>query len=164
VTPPPQDKKVQNLGIGIMLAVVLLLGMRSLQTVNTVLSDSHPIDEPAVVHKKLVGDDLKGVTQRDSLIAIATLDASVRDPFGPAAVEPKPRKRSRAPRPVAARVVEPLLAALIFDDINPTVQITVGKKRSDWLRAGDLFQGWQVAEIDARSVRVKKGDKEIVLH
>lgn len=160
---PQHDRKYYTVGICAMLLVVLLLGMRSMQTVKAVLADKVPLVEQEVQHPQLVKEELKGVTSRDSLVAAAVLDSSLRDPFFGAVSKHDPRSPVKAPRQ-AARLVEPLLTALIFDNVNPTVQISVGSERSDWLRAGDQFRGWQVAEIDANSVKVKKGDREIVLH
>ena len=160
---PQHDRKYYIVGIGVMLLVVLLLGTRSMRTVNAVLADKVPYVEQKVQHPQLIKKELRGVTARDSLVETALLDASLRDPFAHSVRTRAPRRTAKVPRQ-AARLVEPLLTALIFDNVNPTVQIRVGGERSDWLRTGDRFRGWQVAEIDASSVKVKKGDREIVLH
>ncbi len=159
---PQHDKKYYLVGIGVMLLVVLLLGMRSKQTMNAVLADKTPLVAETVQHTQLVKEELKGVTMRDSMVVTAVLDAKLRDPFDPGQQTQRPHKSVPKPRHVA-RFLRPLLAGLIFDDVSPTVQITVGSERSDWLRAGDRFKGWQVAEIDAKSVKIKKGKKEMGL-
>ncbi|MBC8423610.1 hypothetical protein H8E07_05765 [bacterium] len=158
-----QDRKYYTVGIGAMLLVVLLLGLRSSQTVKSVLADKIPYETTEIQQPQLVKEAVKGVSARDSLVACALLDGKLRDPFAQETRKPSTRRTVKAP-PRVARLIEPSLAALIFDNVNPTVQITIEGERSDWLRTGDQFRGWQVAEIAAKSVKVKKGDREIVLH
>jgi hypothetical protein len=158
---PWSDKKHYAIGIGLMLAVVLVLGVRSKATVDAVLADKAPVEAASTEHKRLVNDEMSGVTYRDSLVAIAHLAEDLIDPFlGDKAL---PQKVAAKAPPRVARLIKPRLAALIFDDVDPTVQIRVAGERSNWLHTGDRFKGWQVAEIDSKSVKVKKGDREVVL-
>jgi len=158
---PWSDRKHYIIGIGIMLTVVLILGVHSRATVNAVLGDKVPVAATTVAHTRLVNDELRRVTQRDQQVASAIMAEDLDDPF----LSDKPRNppmADKTPRKVN-RLVKPRLAALIFDDVSPTVQIRIGGVRSDWLRTGDRFKGWQVADITASSVKVMKGDREVVL-
>jgi len=157
-----QDRKYYAVGVGAMLLVVLLLGLRSKEAVQAVLNDRAPELTAETERPELVVAAVRGVAARDSMVAVAHLDAKLRDPFARDKKAPKSDRPVRRPQRVA-KVIRPALSALIFDEVHPTVQITIEGERSDWLGTGDKFRGWQVAEILARSVKVKKGDKEIVL-
>lgn len=158
---PWSDRKHYTIGIGLMLAIILVLGLRSKQTMNAVLADKIQLTTETVQHTRLITDELKGVSTRDSLVAVAQLDPNLQSPFD-IDLKTAPKNVAKAPTK-AARFIRPRLAALIFDDVSPTVQIRVGGVRSQWLRPGDRFKGWKVAEIDSRSVKIKKGDREVVL-
>jgi hypothetical protein len=56
-----------------------------------------------------------------------------------------------------------VLRALLFDDVRPSVQLGVGGSTSDWLHRGDRFRGWQIVEINAKSVTVSTGSETVVL-
>ncbi len=69
-----------------------------------------------------------------------------------------------APRatPSEART-PPDLRALLYDNVNPSVQLSSGATTSGWLHKGDSFLGWTVVEITATSIRISRGGESIVL-
>lgn len=160
---PWRDRRQLMAGLGVMLALVGYLALRSHQTVNTVMSPKLVAISTSSQQAELIGAELKSVPDRDDQVAAATFEGRFRNPF---VVRPVQHPMEELPEPVAAKidsVLPPHLAALIYDDIGPTVQIRIEGERSDWLRAGDRFKGWQVAKIDSKSVKISKGGKDVVL-
>lgn len=157
-----QDRRFHVAAVLLMLFVVGLLGLRSRQVMNTVLNDGTTATATAATSTRLVDERLEGIADRDLRIAEARLDTERRDPFSLSKSAPAPR-RAATPPPKVRRLVQPHLAALIYDEVSPTVQIRIGGARSEWLRAGDRFKGWRVAEIGSDSVKVSKDGRDVVL-
>jgi hypothetical protein len=58
----------------------------------------------------------------------------------------------------------PELRALLFDAVDPSVQISVfDTLQSGWLRQGGRFMGWTVTKIERSSVTVAKAGKSVIL-
>lgn len=60
----------------------------------------------------------------------------------------------------AAPAPLPVLRALVYDNVKPAVQISVGENVSRWLGKGEAFKGWIVLEINPASVRVTNGSRQ----
>ena len=156
-----QDRRFHVVAVLLMLFVVGFLGLRSRQVMNTVLNDDPGTTATSTAATRLVDEHLEGIADRDERVAEARLDADRRDPFSLSRSAPPPRRTT--PPPKVQRLIQPHLAALIYDDVSPTVQIRISGVRSDWLRTGDHFKGWRVAEIGSDSVKVSKGGRDVVL-
>lgn len=155
-----REKNLTQIGIGVMLVLLAILGVRSTSTVKAVLTPlagaaaAPALDAPT-------GLDLAALGVRDSLIDSAA--PGRRDPFRES-YDPQPRaERSGVSREEEPQRVKPSLCALLFDNVNPTTQVSIDGVRSGWLRQGDEFQGWRVAAITKDSVTVTKGDESLVL-
>lgn len=152
-----KSDKTLRLGLGFMVLLVLVLGLRSGKTVSTVLAMDHAVQaEP--VQTPTDDIDLAQIDARDRRIAEATpVD---HDPFRrPGAPQAPRERRSRAPR----EIVAPSLGALLYDNVNPSAQISIQGERSDWLRQGDEFKGWTVRSITPQSVTITNGRETVVL-
>ncbi len=148
-------------GCGAVLLFVLVLGLRCGQTVSAVLSArGQPTPEAKAAGGTGTADAFE-IARRDSLVAAAT--PGERNPFR----DPPPRERAPTRRPETPRPVSeppPSLRALLYDTVNPSVQLAVGNSASGWLLEGDVFKGWTVAAITPTSVTVTRGNRSLVLN
>jgi hypothetical protein len=159
VRAPGRDGLLPWAGYAALLLGLLVLGVQVQRTMTAVLSLGSGAGSGTSGD---MGEEAAGwgsIAARDSLIARAHVGA--RDPFqsgaprvtsSPAAAESRP-----APDP------DPRLGSLLFDNVAPSVQLTVGPSRSGWLRQGDAFLGWKVVEVGRTSVKVAKGSRTLVL-
>ncbi len=151
-----QDKRSFRVGLAIMLALVLVLALRSQRTVSAVLANP-AVAAAAPAEAVAAGVDMAALDRRDSLIAAAQPVA--RDPFSARRTQPT----ERAPRQIEAVATAPTLSALLFDHVNPSTQINVEGQRSGWLHQGETFQGWTVSAITSDAVTITKGGDTVVL-
>jgi hypothetical protein len=101
--------------------------------------------------------------------AVATLEAMDRriassapcdrDPFSNPQVLVATRPGGSAVEPAGS----PLLRMLLYDNVSPTVQLSVGEALSGPLHVGDTFRGWTVDAIRTTSVLVSRGGETLVL-
>jgi hypothetical protein len=155
-----RDRRLTRIGIAVMLALLAILGVRSAKTVQAVLK---PVAVAAATEPAAASGvrDIAALGRRDSLIDSAA--PNQRDPFR-GSTDPQPRaERSGAAVRERAQPATPGLCALLFDNVNPTTQISIEGVRSGWLRQGDEFQGWKVAAITKDSVTMTKGGESLVL-
>jgi len=165
-------KRIQSVGRLFWLAlasfalVLLIQGFRTSHVVSVLLdrTDRETVRKQAGERKP---DALLAmVDQKDSLVVAAT--GAERNPFGD---PPRPRRprverpQNQAPAPPPRPVEEkpPTLRTLLFDRVNPSVQLRDASRSSGWLHVGDTFDGWLVEEILENSVRISKGSRSVVL-
>ena len=153
-----QDKRTFRIGLAVMLALVLVLALRSQRTVSAVLANPAMAAASADAAPAAGGGvDMVSLDRRDSLIAAAQPVA--RDPFSARRTAPT----ERPPRQIEAVATVPTLSALLFDHVNPSTQINVAGQRSGWLHQGETFQGWTVSAITSDAVTITKGGDTVVL-
>jgi hypothetical protein len=155
-----RDKRLTQIGIAVMLVLLAILGVRSTRTVQAVLA---PVSGTAAAAPAAsqADPDIASLSRRDSLIDSAA--PGRRDPFRESA-DPLPRvRRSGVSSDEETPRAKPGLCALLFDNVNPTTQVSIDGVRSGWLRQGDEFQGWTVAVITKDSVTMTKGGDSLVL-
>jgi hypothetical protein len=139
--------------------VGVFLGLKTLQAVSLVQGDKNPVsirNAPPSASDEIL---LAQIADRDSLLVdTGSLD---RDPFrDPTVWRPQ---RVRTSQPERDKEVVPILRALLYDNVNPSVQLSAGSETSDWLRQGDSFKDWVIVEIGPDSVRISKNDEHVVL-
>ena len=150
------------IGFGVLLLLVVALGVRGQRAASTVLTG---VGERQSTSVRSVDDphDINAVAIRDSILLEA--QASDRNPFRQItvarAVAQEPTRTTTAPAPRKPK--KPKLLTLLYDDVAPTVKISVGSKRSDWLHVGDKFLEWKVDDISVASVSVTRRGKTVVL-
>jgi len=143
---------------GLLVLGVALLAIRSAQTVESVLAASRrPAAASIAPAPASMGTGL--LATRDSLLAESR--RGPRDPFRPP--PPPPRTPERRRPPAEPTPVRPEMRALLFDKVEPSVQLRVGAAESGWLHQGDSFQGWTVVAITASSVELHSGKQTVVL-
>ena len=147
------------LGFALLITVGIFLGFKTQQAVSLVLG---------AMNRESVDNGSRSVPDGTLLAQIADRDRMLgdtgslqRDPFR------SPRDsgvdRNPTPQPRQETKAVPTLRALLFDNVNPSVQFSIGAQTSDWLRKGDSYQGWVVIEIGPNSVRISKEDESLVL-
>ena len=145
--------------LGLLLAVGLVLGFLADRAVRTVLAGHRGATES--VAEPAGSAALRTPATEDSLLALAT--PGLRDPFR-APPAPRSDRTVAAPSQAPSQLTgTPVVRALLYDNVNPTVQIGIGSVTSGWLHAGDLFQGWTVVEISSTSVRITRNGESVVL-
>lgn len=153
-----QERTAFRIALALIMLLVVGLGVRSGKTVDAVLT--YQPDTVGSVAAPAIGDgiDLDAVARRDSILAATSVQD--RDPFTAlaAAPKPKPKRVRRAPK-----IVNPTLNALLFDNVNPMVQISIAGERSGWLHKEEEFRGWRVTRIAKDSVEVRNKKRSVVL-
>jgi hypothetical protein len=137
----------------LLLAGALFLGVRSARTVGQVLKDGSAIVQPRQASTNWTGEKASQALARLDRLALAI--PSARDPFREAPRHITTRIPRAAPAPVPP--LEPVLRALLYDNMKPAVQISLGKSVSGWLAQGEKFSGWTVVEVKPGSVVVANG-------
>jgi hypothetical protein len=153
------DRRGFWFGLALLALVGLFLGIRAGGAVRTVMGGrgwaaTHPVGSTST------GVRGQGSAAKDSLLS--AVGSPERDPFRDA---PAPRAEGgfiQKAAPSEARV-PPDLRALLYDNVNPSVQLSSGATTSGWLHKGDSFLGWTVVEITATSIRISRGGESIVL-
>ncbi len=110
-------------------------------------------------------DKMKGTMdeRRDLRRAAASL---ARDPFrAPSAQRTfdgsaAPAHTAQAQNVATAADAVPVLRALVFDNVRPSVQLACEDATSPWLGQGDTFKGWTVLEIGPGSVWIRNGSRK----
>ncbi len=59
--------------------------------------------------------------------------------------------------------MRPKLRTLLYDDVNPSAQISYKGDRSNWLHVGDEFRGWKIDDITKDTVTVSRRSRRYVL-
>ncbi|MBM3285859.1 MAG: hypothetical protein FJY88_00690 [Candidatus Eisenbacteria bacterium] len=146
-------------GIALLLSGVAFLAFRGGSAVTAVLDAGRGSHQKSLPVAAGVSKTPAGWAQRDSLLAAARLGD--RDPFRPPTAPRGEVARDRARKPDDGDA--PSIGALLFDNINPAVQIRVGGETSGWLREGEEFRGWVVDDIRPTSVKISRGAETVVL-
>ncbi len=79
-----------------------------------------------------------------------------RDPFRPPA-EPAPAARPSPAGPA------PVLRALLYDEVDPSVQLAMGGSTSSWLHRGGSWRGWSVVEIGRGGATIQQAGRRVHL-
>ena len=146
-----------TLAIALLLVVVAVLATRSYQAARIVLGPARAGDT-GVSHQE--GNKVvEALAWSDSLIAAA--DPGARNPF----TSPPARRRSSNPAPATPEETpaDPTLGALLFDTLQPTIQLKLRGKTSEWLNQGDTFSGWTVKDIRPQTVVLEKDGRLLFL-
>ncbi len=149
------------IGFAVLLVLVALLGLRSRQTATTVLR-AETATAGSAVRSTEDPHGLMEIARRDSMLTAARATRS--NPFrrgrtvAPVAQTPQPENT-----PAPEKPTEPRLLTLLYDDVGPCAQITIGSDRSGWLHEGEEFQGWNVDEIGDMAVTVSRAGRRLVL-
>jgi hypothetical protein len=92
-------------------------------------------------------------------IAARPLFSAERRPY----VAPPPR-RAKQPAPPPDQTALPLeLAGTYLSGADSAALVQVSGRAPEWLRPGDLIDGWRIDEIKQDQVQLRKGDQEQVL-
>jgi hypothetical protein len=142
-----------------LLVILILLGLRSYQ-VGTLMLPSGIQPTTAAAAAQEADSTMLSLAYKDSILS--TTEACDRNPFS------APRARRRTPPPVRQQDPEPeegppSLAALLYDNVEPAVQLKYKSSVSTWLRKGDSFRGWVILEISPNSVTILKDGESVVL-
>jgi hypothetical protein len=144
-----------------LVGIVVAAGL-ALQTVQTV-SVTRQVLRP---DSTTLGVAAEAQRRRDDL-ALAL--PSARDPFRapPAATAPTPApEQPPAPAPAPPRPrpePTPVLKALMDDNVQPAIQVAVGRARSGWLTRNQTFRGWTVIDIRPGQAILAKGSRRVEL-
>jgi len=165
-------RRIQSVGrlfwlaLGSFALVFLIQGLRTSHVVTVLLDQTDRETVRNQTGKRQSDALLAMVDQKDSLVAAAA--PSERNPFGdpprprrPRVERPRTQAPARPPQPVEE--TPPALRTLLFDRVNPSVQLRDASHSSGWLHVGDTFDGWLVEEILENSVRISKGTRSVVL-
>jgi hypothetical protein len=131
-----------------------LLGLRSERAVSSVLAGPG-FDILAAGTQSGGIPDLDRLAVKDSLLAAA--EPSARDSFSDPPPPPRPARKATPSKPktvVVPQPPQPHLQALLYDHVDPAVQLRVGGKTSEWLSVGADHGGWKILEITSGSVVV----------
>jgi len=151
-----------RIGYAALVVIVVLFGLHCRKIMVTLSRAADRDTQTAGAAGRAGVSPAQILAQRDSVV-----EASVpgrRDPFRPPPAAPAPR--------VSAAVVEratdlpkpdPTLGVLLYDRVSPQVQLRVGPRTSGWLRAGESFEDWTVAQIGPTSVKVTNGSRVLEL-
>ncbi len=154
-----KNNRALVVGYVVVLLMVVFLGVRTEQTVAAVLGGS----AQAKVEPKQDSAGariLAEIERRYQQLAEAL--PSLRDPFrDPPVPRSEPQRSRRRTPPPQPTVVYPTIRSLLYDEINPSVKLSVGDQASGWLHVGSTFQGWTVREITAEGVRVADRDGKL---
>lgn len=128
----------------------IYLVFRAYTSVHTVLSPTLPDTGPTGGGKVTL---VERAEARDR--TLASLGEPTRDPFSRVRRAPTHGTRTRpVPKPEAA----PVLRMILYDQLSPEIQLSVGNDLSGRLRLGQSFSGWTVVSISARSCTVRNGE------
>jgi hypothetical protein len=170
MTQSNREERVFWVGLAALLLVGIFLGVRAERGVRVVLSaQSGQSGGGTTVTADAEGQAMRVLlTELDAKSArIEQAPAADRDPFR----EPAPKLLAQtAPVPATPRPtpkppprVKPSLGALLYDEVNPSVQLRVGTLTSDWLHRGENFKDWTVVEIRPGAVTVSQDGDTVVL-
>jgi len=134
----------------------IYLAFRAYTTVHTVLSP------PAVTSG---GGGMARVTLVERAEArdrtLAALEEPARDPFSRVR---RSRPHDTTYRPPPKPEVRPVLRMILYDQLSPEIQLSLGDDLSGRLRLGQSFSGWTVVSISARSCTVRnRGGETLTL-
>ena len=133
----------------------IYLAFRGWVTVHTVLAPPTLSSESGLGNPAALVDEAR---RRD--LALAGVGTPDRNPFS--AVRARSRTVVSHPAPPPAPVL-PALRMILYDQLSPEVQISVGEDLSGRLKLGQTFRGWTVVSISARSCVVRKDDETVTL-
>lgn len=140
---------------GIALALCgALLGLRSERAVSSVLAGTGVEILMAGAQPGVI-PDLERLATKDSLLAAVV--PAARDPFSDPAPPPRPTRKTAPATPQPAVDLpppQPRLQALLFDLVDPAIQLRVGGETSGWLPVGGEHGGWRILEITSGSAVV----------
>ncbi|MCK4412108.1 MAG: hypothetical protein KAY32_01055 [Candidatus Eisenbacteria sp.] len=145
------------ISLGVLVLIGVFLGARSWGAVRAVLAIQQESSMNQATDEVPWTSHAAVISYKDSLLANVVV--AQRDPFDNPPVEYRPRVEID-PEPL---VREPLLRAILYDTVNPSVILSVGSASSRWLHEGESFLGWRVADIASTAVTVTHGDRSAVL-
>ena len=110
----------------------------------------------------LSGSTLTAVSQAEARDArLAEVGEPERDPFN--RVRTARRNTPRTSRPAPVPEAKPVLRMILYDQIRPEVQFSLGPHLSGRLRPGQSFLGWTVMSISTRSCLISKDGQTLTL-
>jgi hypothetical protein len=148
-------------GFFLLVLVGAWLGLRCGQLMVTVSSLKTQVTPAVAAANDLRRAQASVAGYRDSLLVQAR--SGDRDPFRAPSVPSPILTGARRVSSEAAVEAPPVLRAFLFDNVNPSVQISQEGATSEWLHRGDSFRGWTVVDLQSESVRISKGGKSVTL-
>jgi hypothetical protein len=145
--------------LALVAGVGVILGLVATRSVKSVTAGFGPVGPPTGNPADCASPSV--LAARDSLLADAVVGA--RDPFRAPAVPQASEGGTSTRKEGTVLAGTPVMRALLYDNVNPLVQIGIGSVTSGWLHTGDQFQGWTVVEINSSSVRIARNGESVVL-
>jgi hypothetical protein len=150
---PAQPDWVGRFSIALLLASLVVVGIRAHRTSALALyPDRNAASQPGIPKETPVY-----LTE----YASSGRPMPARDPFQYLETT-IPRKQPVEPVEDKTQSL-PELGALLYDTINPQVQLRVSGVSSGWLSEGAVFNGWVVEAIQPDAVTVQKQGERLVL-
>lgn len=150
---PAQPDWVGRISIGLLLASLVVVGIRAQRTSALALY----ADRDAAPQSGIPKETPPSLTEAAS----SGRPIPARDPFQYLETT-IPRKQPVEPAEDETQSL-PELGALLYDTINPQVQLRVSGVASGWLSKGAVFNGWVVEAIQPDAVTVQKQGERVVL-
>ena len=155
----------------LLVGLVLAAGL-ALQTVQTVrvtrqVLNPEPPSALAPAAKDRLSRQVDEARQRRETVILTAVPG--RDPFraAPDTARPAPAPvADSAPAPTPPRprpAPAPVLKALMDDNVQPAIQVAVGRKRSGWLTRNQSFEGWTVTDIRPGKATLARGSRRVEL-
>jgi hypothetical protein len=149
-------------GCGVLLLVGIFLALRGTHAVSEILSGKHRQGADPIQLARAWKADAAAVALKDSLL-ISALPAE-RDPFrNPPPVKPTSIWKPPSKDPVKKPLEVPTVRAVLYDNVDPSIKLSIGGSTSTWLHKGDHYRGWMVVEITPTATLVAQGDESVVL-
>ena len=149
---------------GLLVAVVLLAGWRTMASTRQVLSGTKPGEITA--EKRQILDQeaserrlLSRVATDDSLLGALRNAGRLQDPFHPS---PAQRQNTGGPQPPPEppRLQTPNVVMVIIEPTRQEVILRMGGQESPRLRAGSVWRGWTINRIGRDVVKIESLDHQ----
>jgi hypothetical protein len=147
---------------GLLVAVVLLAGWRTMASTRQVLGGSDA-GKLTPEQQKMMEEDaaekrvLRRVASDDSLLNALRKAPRLPDPFHPT---PPPRPVSDQVKPEPVRLPRPTVVMVIVEPSRQEVILGLGSQESPRLRVGGSWKGWNILRIDRDVVEIENQQHE----
>ncbi len=158
-TPQP---RVSWIAIGLLVLIGIFLAARTEHAVGLVMARRHAGSVAPLAPSSDLSARISAQAAKDSLLSAAL--AGERDPFRDAPAHRMATTPGTAAGSSAAQgELAPVARAVLFDRVDPRVQLSVGPQVSAWLRPGDRFKGWAVVRITPATITLAQGEQQLTL-
>ncbi len=148
---------------GLLIAVVLVAGWRTMVSTRQVLGGAKPgemtpekqqIMDQEAAERRL----LSRVAIEDSLLGALRKAGRLPDPFNPTTTVKPTTDPKIKPEPV--RLPRPSVVMVIVEPARQEVILRLGSQESPRLRVGSVWKGWSIIRIDRDIVEIENQDHE----